>query len=222
MEGQAELANQGPPGRLVVAQAPAKVLDIDRSDPPACRDGELVAVNNDANRHSIHFGNVAGDRLCAHRLRASQERGHHRRKHQGTTAAEDVSPVQTSFVTSNRHSVQASERDPCRFYHANYARGSALDRTRRSGHCHCENKNPAASDRLSANGTNATSCWPRERGARLLRHKAVIVRGSVDDAVSKKLERARGFEPPTPTLARLCSTPELHPRTPTENRRNTI
>src|ERR1700740_1898083 len=26
------------------------------------------------------------------------------------------------------------------------------------------------------------------------------------------LERARGFEPPTPTLARLCSTPELHPR----------
>src|SRR5262249_17540159 len=28
------------------------------------------------------------------------------------------------------------------------------------------------------------------------------------------LERARGFEPPTPTLARLCSTPELHPRPP--------
>jgi hypothetical protein len=27
----------------------------------------------------------------------------------------------------------------------------------------------------------------------------------------KNLERARGFEPPTPTLARLCSTPELHP-----------
>ena len=28
------------------------------------------------------------------------------------------------------------------------------------------------------------------------------------------LERARGFEPPTPTLARLCSTPELHPHRP--------
>jgi hypothetical protein len=27
-----------------------------------------------------------------------------------------------------------------------------------------------------------------------------------------KLERAKGFEPSTPTLARLCSTPELHPR----------
>ena len=26
-----------------------------------------------------------------------------------------------------------------------------------------------------------------------------------------KLERAKGFEPSTPTLARLCSTPELHP-----------
>jgi hypothetical protein len=28
---------------------------------------------------------------------------------------------------------------------------------------------------------------------------------------SKLLERAKGFEPSTPTLARLCSTPELHP-----------
>src|SRR5262249_27615283 len=27
-----------------------------------------------------------------------------------------------------------------------------------------------------------------------------------------KLERAKGFEPSTPTLARSCSTPELHPR----------
>src|ERR1700722_18478585 len=29
---------------------------------------------------------------------------------------------------------------------------------------------------------------------------------------SKLLERAKGFEPSTPTLARLCSPPELHPR----------
>ena len=27
----------------------------------------------------------------------------------------------------------------------------------------------------------------------------------------RSLERAKGFEPSTPTLARLCSTPELHP-----------
>src|SRR5947209_11537401 len=27
----------------------------------------------------------------------------------------------------------------------------------------------------------------------------------------RKLERAKGFEPSTPTLARSCSTPELHP-----------
>src|ERR1700730_14980644 len=26
-----------------------------------------------------------------------------------------------------------------------------------------------------------------------------------------RLERAKGFAPSTPTLARLCSTPELHP-----------
>src|SRR5258707_426074 len=30
---------------------------------------------------------------------------------------------------------------------------------------------------------------------------------------SKDLERAKGFEPSTPTLARLCSTPELRPPT---------
>ena len=26
------------------------------------------------------------------------------------------------------------------------------------------------------------------------------------------MERVKGFEPSTPTLARLCSTPELHPQ----------
>ena len=37
----------------------------------------------------------------------------------------------------------------------------------------------------------------------------------------RSLERAKGFEPSTPTLARLCSTPELHPhpRTPRSTRR---
>ena len=30
-------------------------------------------------------------------------------------------------------------------------------------------------------------------------------------SLEKCLERAKGFEPSTPTLARLCSTPELHP-----------
>src|SRR5665213_489588 len=30
-------------------------------------------------------------------------------------------------------------------------------------------------------------------------------------ATPGKLERAKGFEPSTPTLARSCSTPELHP-----------
>src|SRR4051794_30291025 len=30
----------------------------------------------------------------------------------------------------------------------------------------------------------------------------------------EEMERAKGFEPSTPTLARLCSTPELRPRIP--------
>ena len=33
-----------------------------------------------------------------------------------------------------------------------------------------------------------------------------------------RLERAKGFEPSTPTLARLCSTPELRPRSGSEAR----
>ena len=35
--------------------------------------------------------------------------------------------------------------------------------------------------------------------------------GLTDSSRFEKLERAKGFEPSTPTLARLCSTPELRP-----------
>ena len=59
-------------GWLVATQAPAKVLDIDRAHLLTCRDGELVAVNDDANRNAVHFGNAAGDRLRAQRPRVSQ------------------------------------------------------------------------------------------------------------------------------------------------------
>jgi hypothetical protein len=52
-----------------------------------------------------------------------------------------------------------------------------------------------ASSRLLEEGTNLS-----------LRAQRTSV-GFVTD-----LERAMGFEPTTPTLARLCSTPELRPR----------
>jgi hypothetical protein len=35
--------------------------------------------------------------------------------------------------------------------------------------------------------------------------------GEAAKASANRLERAKGFEPSTPTLARLCSTPELRP-----------
>src|SRR3569623_3658818 len=38
--------------------------------------------------------------------------------------------------------------------------------------------------------------------------------------VPEKLERAKGFEPSTLTLARLCSTPELHPHSKPRDRRS--
>ena len=44
------------------------------------------------------------------------------------------------------------------------------------------------------------------------RHNLLIFLGN--------LERAKGFEPSTPTLARLCSTPELRPRSPCAPARN--
>ena len=43
-------------------------------------------------------------------------------------------------------------------------------------------------------------------------HRRMFVHGSAR-SVRENLERAKGFEPSTPTLARLCSTPELHPLT---------
>ena len=39
--------------------------------------------------------------------------------------------------------------------------------------------------------------------------------GNVDRIKNEVLERAMRFELTTPTLARLCSTPELRPRAPT-------
>ena len=49
MHRQTELADQRPAGWLVAAEAPAKVLDIDGTHLLAGRDGELVAVDDDAN-----------------------------------------------------------------------------------------------------------------------------------------------------------------------------
>ena len=34
----------------------------------------------------------------------------------------------------------------------------------------------------------------------------------LEPRIFEDLERVKGFEPSTPTLARLCSTTELHPR----------
>ena len=49
------------------------------------------------------------------------------------------------------------------------------------------------------------------RGVRFGRRCALAYRRTIGLVSQKKLERAKGFEPSTPTLARSCSTPELHP-----------
>ena len=51
-------------------------------------------------------------------------------------------------------------------------------------------------------GLQKKLCFHRGLGAR---------RGRGAGSASWRLERAKGFEPSTPTLARLCSTPELRP-----------
>jgi hypothetical protein len=52
----------------------------------------------------------------------------------------------------------------------------------------------------------------RSRSSRVSRKPAPKGCFSNSDFSKRKLERAKGFEPSTPTLARSCSTPELHPR----------
>ena len=53
---------------------------------------------------------------------------------------------------------------------------------------------------------DAATAW----SARPTRARAARWRWDIE-IVPSKLERAKGFEPSTPTLARSCSTPELHP-----------
>src|SRR5580704_13423520 len=60
---EAELADQRPAGRLVAADPPAEMLDVDAGNLPAWRDGELIAVRYDSNRQTIDLGHRAGDCL---------------------------------------------------------------------------------------------------------------------------------------------------------------
>src|SRR5262245_3906728 len=68
MHRQTELANERSDRRLVLAEAPAEVLDVDGTHFLARRNGELVTVDYDTNRDCVDFGNCAVDRLRAHRL----------------------------------------------------------------------------------------------------------------------------------------------------------
>ncbi len=55
-------------------------------------------------------------------------------------------------------------------------------------------------------------CWARGASP-MLPSPSLASEGSIRTLrkLLENLERAKGFEPSTPTLARLCSTPELHP-----------
>ena len=58
---------------------------------------------------------------------------------------------------------------------------------------------------------NRRDCFPH---ASPKRKSSLALRPACSNIVflQEFLERAKGFEPSTPTLARLCSTPELRPR----------
>src|SRR6516165_3752001 len=58
---QAEFTDKCPAWRLIAANAPAKVLDINIGKLPAWRYSELVAVNHNPHSHAIKLGNGAGD-----------------------------------------------------------------------------------------------------------------------------------------------------------------
>src|SRR3954454_9570297 len=75
---------------------------------------------------------------------------------------------------------------------------------------------PNAPDAGRAYGTGydsdaAEPCGTTQQASRF----ASVARARLGERLGaswRHLERAKGFEPSTPTLARLCSTPELHPR----------
>ena len=59
---------------------------------------------------------------------------------------------------------------------------------------------------IEARPLTTASALPKRRKARLASGLLIV------SSWVGRLERAKGFEPSTLTLARLCSTPELHPR----------
>jgi hypothetical protein len=61
----------------------------------------------------------------------------------------------------------------------------------------------------AATGCEIVCSWPHQTDATAPAMSASVTHVSGPDL--KILERAKGFEPSTPTLARSCSTPELHP-----------
>ena len=106
-------------------------------------------------------------------------------------------------------------------------------RARRRRGSHCATSSSCASDRASS-ATAAPSAANRSAMARPNPRPAPVTSATCPSkspccpqshegyrapervsitSVSEKLERAKGFEPSTPTLARLCSTPELRPLT---------
>ena len=93
MHRHAELTDQRLAWRLVAANAPAEVLDIDIGKFPARRHGELVAVNHNPHSHAIKLGNGAGDRLRFYWLRAAHQCCDNSAKHGGTAAAHYIASM---------------------------------------------------------------------------------------------------------------------------------
>src|SRR6185437_12055923 len=83
---QSELADQRLTRRLATADAPAEMFNLNIGNLPAWRDSELIAVDDHAHRHTIDLWNLTGDRFCAYRLPAADQRRHDGAE-QGSTAA---------------------------------------------------------------------------------------------------------------------------------------
>ena len=72
---------------------------------------------------------------------------------------------------------------------------------------------PSIRFRKAANSgliSNRSVAWTRQDDSRIWRC-TIRADSRRYSEILKILERAKGFEPSTPTLARSCSTPELHP-----------
>jgi hypothetical protein len=90
--------------------APPEVLYLQTIGLSAWSHGELIAVDQHADRHSVQFWNRTGEALGAGPTGTAEQPGQHSREDGSAPATEDISPVYTVAGKRRWRSVAATEK----------------------------------------------------------------------------------------------------------------